>query len=103
MDSGAGDREWTLGGPCGREAITAYNPLCQNRTHAEVISALCRVPVTALAVSAGFLAVTPERPERTKRPDLTDKRTKLERIGEILQAGQRVCSIPAAAIGPGPV
>lgn len=24
------------------------------------------------------------RPERTKRPDLTDKRTKLERIGAIL-------------------
>ena len=30
------------------------------------------------------------RPERTKRPDLTDKRTKLERVGAIFQAEQRV-------------
>jgi hypothetical protein len=29
-------------------------------------------------------------PEQTKRPDLTDKRTNLERAGAILQAGQRV-------------
>jgi hypothetical protein len=29
-------------------------------------------------------------PEQTKRPDLTGKRTKLERVGAILQAGQRV-------------
>jgi hypothetical protein len=30
------------------------------------------------------------RPEQTKRPDLTDKRTNLERVGAILPAGQRV-------------
>ncbi len=29
-------------------------------------------------------------PEQTKRPDLTDKRTNLERAGAILQAGQGV-------------
>ncbi len=29
-------------------------------------------------------------PQRTKRPDLTDKRTNLERVGAIMQAGQRV-------------
>ena len=30
------------------------------------------------------------RPERTKRPDLTDERTKRERVGAILRARQRV-------------
>ena len=42
---------------------------------------------------AGFgdaaASISPTRPERTKRPDLTDKRSKRERAGAILQARQR--------------
>ena len=36
-----------------------------------------------------YLEARPVWPERTKRPDLTDKRTKRERAGAILQARQR--------------
>lgn len=53
----AGDASWTLRRPKGRAAITAYNPLLQNRRHAEVIGAMCDVPVTPLVVSAGFVRV----------------------------------------------
>lgn len=60
VEGGVGDREWTLRRLRGRNSITAYNPLHQNQTHAEVIGALCRVPVTPLVVSAGFLQVPPE-------------------------------------------
>ena len=45
-------------------------------------------PITVI-LSTG-LAAAAIRPERTKRPDLTDKRTKLELVGAVLQAGQRV-------------
>ena len=43
----------------------------------------------------------PHRPEHTKRPDLTDKRTKLERVGAILQAGQRVAPFRRWPCGAG--
>lgn len=56
----AADREWTLRRPRSRAAIRVYNPLRQNETHAEVIGGLCRVPVTPLIVSAGFVEVPPE-------------------------------------------
>lgn len=60
IEGRAGDREWTLRRPRSRAAITAYNPLLQNLTHAEVLGALYRVPVTPLVVSAGYLQVSPE-------------------------------------------
>jgi hypothetical protein len=57
-------REWRLIRPRGRDAVRAYNPLFQNQTHAEVIGAICRVPVTPLVVSAGFLKMPPELDSR---------------------------------------
>ncbi len=60
IEGRAGDQKWILHRPRGRDPITTYNPLLQNQTHADVISALCRVPVTPLVVSAGFLQVPSE-------------------------------------------
>src|ERR1700757_737152 len=57
VEGRVGDREWILRRPRSRNAITTYNPLQQNQTHAQVIGALCRVPVTPLVVSDGFLQV----------------------------------------------
>lgn len=57
IEGRVGDETWTLRRPRGRVAITAYNPLFQNRRHAEVIGAICGVPVTPLVVSAGFVRV----------------------------------------------
>jgi hypothetical protein len=57
IEGRAGDETWTLRRPRGRAAIKAYNPLFQNRRHAEVIGAMCGVPVTPLVVSAGFVRV----------------------------------------------
>jgi Nuclease-related domain len=57
IEGRAGDETWTLRRPRGRAAITAYNPLFQNRRHAEVIGAMSGVPVTPLVVSAGFVRV----------------------------------------------
>lgn len=55
-----GDREWTLRRPRSRAPIRTYNPLRQNQTHAHVIAAVCRVHVTPLVVSVGFVQVPPE-------------------------------------------
>lgn len=52
------DKNWKLIRPRSRSAITAYNPIFQNETHAKVISSLCRIPITPLVVSAGFLRVS---------------------------------------------
>ena len=60
IEGRAGGQTWTLRRPRSRGAITVYNPLFQNQTHAEVISAMTGVPVTPLVVSAGFLTVPPE-------------------------------------------
>ena len=60
IEGRAGDREWTLHRPRRHAAITAYNPLQQNLTHVELLRVLCRVPVTPLVVSAGYLQVSPE-------------------------------------------
>ncbi len=57
IEGRAGDESWTLRRPRGRPAIKAYNPLFQNGRHAEVIGAMCGVPVTPLVVSAGFVRV----------------------------------------------
>lgn len=57
IEGRVGDETWTLRRPRGRVAITAYNPLIQNRRHAEVTGAICGVPVTPLVVSAGFVRV----------------------------------------------
>jgi hypothetical protein len=54
-----GGRRWTLYRPDGRPPVTAYNPLLQNRRHAEVIEKVCKVPVTPLVVSASALSLSP--------------------------------------------
>ncbi len=64
IDGRAGGQTWTLHRPRRRGAITVYNPLFQNQTHADVINAMTGVPVTPLVVSAGFLAVPRELAER---------------------------------------
>lgn len=60
VEGTAGDQNWTIRRPRNRNALTVYNPLFQNQTHAEVIGAITRVPVTPLVVSAGFLSMPPE-------------------------------------------
>jgi Holliday junction resolvase-like predicted endonuclease len=60
IEGRAGGQTWTLHRPRRRGAITVYNPLFQNQTHADVINAMTGVPVTPLVVSAGFLTVPPE-------------------------------------------
>jgi hypothetical protein len=57
VEGRAGDESWTLRRPKGRDALKVYNPLFQNRRHADVIGAICGVPVTPLVVSAGFIRV----------------------------------------------
>ena len=52
-------RKWTLYRPHGRPPVIAYNPLLQNRRHAEIIGKICRVPVTPLVVSASALSLSP--------------------------------------------
>jgi hypothetical protein len=64
IEGRAGDRQWRLIRPRSREPITAYNPLFQNQTHAEGIGGLCRVPVSPIVVSAGYLQVPPELSDR---------------------------------------
>lgn len=60
VEGRAGDQNWTIRRPRSRNALTVYNPLFQNQTHAEVIGAITGVPVTPLVVSAGFLTVPPD-------------------------------------------
>jgi Nuclease-related domain len=57
IEGRAGDQSWKLYRPRGRGKFETYNPLRQNQTHAEVISAITRVPVIPLVVSAGFVRV----------------------------------------------
>lgn len=64
IEGRAGGQNWTLRRPRSRGAITVYNPLFQNQTHAEIIGAIAGVPVTPLVVSAGFLTMPPEVAER---------------------------------------
>ena len=64
IEGRAGGQTWTLRRPRSWGAITVYNPLFQNQTHAEIIGAISGVPVTQLVVSAGFLTVPPELAER---------------------------------------
>lgn len=60
VEGRAGDQNWTIRRPRSRNTLTVYNPLFQNQTHAEVVGAITRVPVTPLVVSAGFLTVPPD-------------------------------------------
>lgn len=64
IEGRAGDRQWRLIRPRSSEPITTYNPLIQNQTHAEVIGSLCRVPVSPIVVSAGYVQVPPELANR---------------------------------------
>jgi len=64
VEGRAGDQNWTIRRPRSRNALTVYNPLFQNQTHAEVVGAITRVPVTPLVVSAGFLTVPPDLAEQ---------------------------------------
>ena len=64
IEGRAGGQTWTLRRPRRRGAITVYNPLFQNQTHAEIVGAIAGVPVTPLVVSVGFLTVPPEIAER---------------------------------------
>jgi hypothetical protein len=60
VEGRAGDRYWTLSRPRGRPALRIYNPLLQNRTHANVIASITGVPVSHLVVSAAFIRVPDE-------------------------------------------
>ena len=60
IEGRAGDQSWTLRRPRNRSPITVYNPLFQNQTHAEIIGAITRAPVTPPVISAGFIKAPPE-------------------------------------------
>jgi len=64
IEGRAGDQSWTLRRPRNRSPITVYNPLFQNQTHAEIIGAITRAPVTPLVISAGFIKAPPEIADR---------------------------------------
>ncbi len=60
IEGRAGGQTWTLRRPKSRSTLSVYNPLRQNQTHAEVIDAITRVPITPLIVTAGYLKASPE-------------------------------------------
>lgn len=57
IEGRAGDQHWILRRPKSREPLRVYNPLRQNETHAEVIGAITRAPITPVVVSISALTV----------------------------------------------
>ena len=77
------------------QAVVSLPITGENEAHAEVrgkktpgIANRLRDASTWVFTANDFAICATGRPERTKRPDLTDKRTKRERAGAILQARQ---------------
>ncbi len=54
--------QWTLTKP-GRSSASVYNPLMQNRTHADVIAAVAGMPVKSIVIMAGHARMPGGLPE----------------------------------------